>query len=451
MTRLDDSLREELSAYIDGVLEESRVRDVKRLIEADADVRAEYDALRRCVGMLHALPDEPAPPVLRERVLDRLSKGRVVRLPVWVRGAVPLAATLLLVVLIWPSDQKETDTRMARREEDRFLETPDVGAGSDLGERAETLDAAVEEKEMRAPSVPDAPRPDEAEKAEAKVLLDVERTVGVARESKKRRGRDSEPDARVADGKKQDVVRAFQKSGRFAGADEKRAYLSQLGASDPKKIKNHLQTLAATLASRNDREQKPSTFAFDDAREAAQVRRVLEGAYGNRAGFALGAPAGVRLEGEAKDDDAAGAETSFGVTRKASPQHNDKKPDPSVQINGVAWGAYELLLTVPRQDLPQVYLWMQTMAASPLPKQEASAKRSALEKMKRSRAEEAEEAGGGDGGGGLAGRRSTPAGDAARAKAGARAEQEKLRTILLRFYYPVLLPPDPAAAKEERK
>ena len=505
MSRLDDSLREELSAYIDGALDESRVREVERLIEVDADVRAEHDALRRCVGMLHALSEEPAPPVLRERVLDRLSRGRVLRLPVWVRGAVPLAAALLLLVLVWPSGPKETGTQLARKDEDRFVESRDADAG--LGVKVGTLDATVKDKEMRAPSAPDASRPGETEESDAakvlpeedlidatvkdkemrapsapdasrpgetdeddaaKVLREVDLIDGVAKKSVTRRGKDlDESGARGLGGKKAggksdetDHVVAFVMSGVFRGADEKRAYLTQLGASDPGKIKLHIQSLAATLALRNDREQKPSTFAFDDAWEAAQVRQVLQGAYGNQLGFfsagaAADAPAGVRLEGVAKDD-AAGAESSFGDGRKGLPQAEELKAEPGIEIDGAFWGAYELSLTVPSQDLPRVYLWMRKMAAGPLPKPR-SVKKSGLEKMKRSRveekeAEDADEAGGaGVGGGGLAGRRSRRGGDAGDLKLGAKAEKEASRTIFLTFYYRLPLPADPAAAKEEKK
>ncbi len=94
-----EALREQLSALLDGVLAEEEARLVRARIEADASVRAEYEALRATVEAVRALPAVPAPEELSARVAAALPRGRRFLLPL---GLVAAAAAILAAVLIAP-------------------------------------------------------------------------------------------------------------------------------------------------------------------------------------------------------------------------------------------------------------------------------------------------------------------------------------------------------------
>jgi len=92
---IDDALREELSALIDGALPEERAKELLRRIREDKDLSREYAELERAVLAVRALPRRGAPPDLRAR-LDaslRPRRGRILRF-----GALAVAATVLLAV-----------------------------------------------------------------------------------------------------------------------------------------------------------------------------------------------------------------------------------------------------------------------------------------------------------------------------------------------------------------
>jgi len=96
---------EELSALIDGALPEPRASELRRLIESDARLRAEFERLRRASDALRALPKLRAPGTLRQRVLKRPAR--------LLRWLLPVAAALPLGVLLWwpddaPADRKQT-------------------------------------------------------------------------------------------------------------------------------------------------------------------------------------------------------------------------------------------------------------------------------------------------------------------------------------------------------
>jgi hypothetical protein len=92
---IDDALREELSALLDGALPEGRAAELRRRIAADADLRREYEELERAVAAVRALPRVRAPAVLRERLRGPVAappaRARILRL-----GALAAAATVLL-------------------------------------------------------------------------------------------------------------------------------------------------------------------------------------------------------------------------------------------------------------------------------------------------------------------------------------------------------------------
>ena len=72
MSDIDDTLREELSALLDGALPEERAAELRRDIESNAALRKEYEELRRTVAAVHALPRPSAPAELRARLEKKL-------------------------------------------------------------------------------------------------------------------------------------------------------------------------------------------------------------------------------------------------------------------------------------------------------------------------------------------------------------------------------------------
>jgi hypothetical protein len=69
---IDDTLREELSALLDGALPAERAAELRRAIESDAALRKEYEELRRTVAAVRALPRPSAPAELRARLEKKL-------------------------------------------------------------------------------------------------------------------------------------------------------------------------------------------------------------------------------------------------------------------------------------------------------------------------------------------------------------------------------------------
>jgi len=72
---IDDHLREELGALLDGVLPEDRARELRLRLEEDAALRQEYEELARTVAAVRALPRAGAPDALRRRVDAALAGG----------------------------------------------------------------------------------------------------------------------------------------------------------------------------------------------------------------------------------------------------------------------------------------------------------------------------------------------------------------------------------------
>jgi len=72
---IDDRLREELGALLDGVLPEDRARELRLRLAEDAALRQEYEELARTVAAVRALPRAGAPDALRRRLDLALAGG----------------------------------------------------------------------------------------------------------------------------------------------------------------------------------------------------------------------------------------------------------------------------------------------------------------------------------------------------------------------------------------
>ncbi|HPD13780.1 MAG TPA: zf-HC2 domain-containing protein [Planctomycetota bacterium] len=152
MTR--DDVRTQLSAYLDGELGEAERRAVEAALEAEPELRAELDALRRTVRLVRSLPRVAAPAGFRERVEAAIARGdealrsRPARR--WLAAALAAAACLLVAVAALlnraerPRDSARTVDQTpaparAVTEEDRF-----DGAAHDALAQAKP-DAALDE------------------------------------------------------------------------------------------------------------------------------------------------------------------------------------------------------------------------------------------------------------------------------------------------------------------
>ncbi len=76
-----DEMREQLDAYIDGFVSEDMRAAIEAALAQDDALRAEYEALRRTMSLLHQT-DRPAPPVdMVARVRHRLAAERAAPMP----------------------------------------------------------------------------------------------------------------------------------------------------------------------------------------------------------------------------------------------------------------------------------------------------------------------------------------------------------------------------------
>ena len=104
MASLSDEDRANLTAYLDGELDEETAHTLEAKISQDPEARAEVEALRQAWGMLDYLPRASPSTTFTHRTMERLSLERrpaveTGRMPVqrrrWPRRLVRIAAVLL--------------------------------------------------------------------------------------------------------------------------------------------------------------------------------------------------------------------------------------------------------------------------------------------------------------------------------------------------------------------
>jgi len=76
VSTIDDALREELSALLDGMLPEAREAELRARMETDAALLREFEELQKTVALVRGLPQERAPDALRERLRVALPPAR---------------------------------------------------------------------------------------------------------------------------------------------------------------------------------------------------------------------------------------------------------------------------------------------------------------------------------------------------------------------------------------
>jgi anti-sigma factor RsiW len=92
MAHLSDKDREDLTAYLDGELDEVTSRSVETRLNLDPKARAEADALQQAWSMLDYLPRSEPSTTFTHRTLERLAlRTGTVRRPRWRPWAAGLA------------------------------------------------------------------------------------------------------------------------------------------------------------------------------------------------------------------------------------------------------------------------------------------------------------------------------------------------------------------------
>lgn len=289
---IDDRLREELSALLDGALPEERARELRQRIGKDPELRREYAELERAVMAVRALPRSRAPAELRARIRGSLGErpagARIFRF-----GALAAAATVLLAVAVALYLRRETPARFEAAEGPARQQPPD--------------DALVPGKEQ-ASEAREALAPADRAQDEGKKLGTREDGAGV--ESQLGAAAPKEAAARGrsrAKEEKPDLLKAVEKSREVLAADRK-AYLRQVAALGADKALEHVRAVIPDEdAARGERDllldrrdgtvPVLATIQLEDREEANLVRRILDTAPRQEAGAAVA----LTVEEDAKD------------------------------------------------------------------------------------------------------------------------------------------------------
>ena len=187
MSAIDDRLREELDALLDGALPEEQAAALRARIEQDADVRAEYERRRRTVDLVRALPLERPADDFVAQTMARLPLAAASRrnpLIFWVGGLAAAAAIMLAFFLEEDASRSYTEAtgsgeRQMDSKEEKSLGEPvpasvrrkevfDKTAKQDAAPQDRDLGSLVGEKKEReraAGGVADAREPVEERKA----------------------------------------------------------------------------------------------------------------------------------------------------------------------------------------------------------------------------------------------------------------------------------------------
>jgi len=162
MSQRKDHLHSELSAYLDGELPPRQAKRLAQAIAADADLRAEYQAIAATRDLLRQLPREPAPAGLREAVMSQIEHTRLLR-PAgasappraarWPRAVAAAAVVLLTIGLGWnlytSMKPPATDERVVTVPPDSTPPAPEPG-GAPLSGKGRAL-AEVNGKDYGGP------------------------------------------------------------------------------------------------------------------------------------------------------------------------------------------------------------------------------------------------------------------------------------------------------------
>jgi negative regulator of sigma E activity len=134
-------VRNRLSAYLDGDLEEAEAAEVSAAIARDPALQAEYEALRKTVQLLSTAGRIPAPEGFEARVMAKVAEdsgeGWLVpfrrfanRVPVELVALAAAAAVVSIAILARPSDQGERASDFAASQTPTDQTPPPVAAAA---------------------------------------------------------------------------------------------------------------------------------------------------------------------------------------------------------------------------------------------------------------------------------------------------------------------------------
>jgi hypothetical protein len=309
---IGDTLREELSALLDGALPEERAAELRRRLESDAALRKEYDELQRTVAAVRALPRPSAPAELRARLEKKLMAPPAAgvrrlrfRLAVAAVVTVAVGAGVLALRPSGPEpvyeEARQQDPEPAREALRSEFKQP--GKAEGLGKTTRKLaDAEASKAEaelddvrrMREPPALRAPASPAEEKEEA-----------AAPRAKAGRGGKAEDMVRDEDegmllgGRKGEATAAalLRSAGNTRVSPETRMpYLFQLNQLNATKVAAHLKEVNATWGGtyRVEEELPPSVNLtvtnVDEARQIFTVLRKYPGTAGRGTAATLAPP-----------------------------------------------------------------------------------------------------------------------------------------------------------------
>ncbi|MGQ0614905.1 MAG: anti-sigma factor family protein [Planctomycetaceae bacterium] len=273
-------LREQLSALLDGLLGEEEARLLRARIGADADVRAEYEALRATVEAVRALPSVPAPAELAMRVTAALPRGRRLLLPT---SLAAVAAALLAALLILPRLGEHGTPAPGALARAEAPSPPPPPASSDLetaeGERRPMAGPpSAVPPDLREPT--DDEQASRAETAKVRDRAEVP-SVGVTVELDQPGGeqKTEEPPPPRADEMARLQPADAEEKDKRAGPEERLAYLTALERMTPEAVRSRVTEEAADEKLGDAAAGAESEVALLSLAEAVSLRATLARVY----------------------------------------------------------------------------------------------------------------------------------------------------------------------------
>ncbi|MHC4137061.1 MAG: hypothetical protein ACYS0K_19075 [Planctomycetota bacterium] len=283
MSDIDDTLREELSALLDGALPEERATELRRRLESDAALRKEYEELRRTVAAVRALPRSSVPAGFRARLERKLMAPpaagiRRLRFRLAVAAVVTVAVGAGVLALrpsgpdtsAYEEARQQESLRDALRTTSKQPPSKPEGLGKvDKRTEAETADAPSEVDDMRrrplreppvaGPPAPETPTEDRgasrkevvpAPRAKAKQGAKAEEVKRDVRTLLGRRGGER---GDVGDAEQATASALLEYAARARVASETRMpYLFQLNQLSATKVEAHLNEVKVTWGAMYD-------------------------------------------------------------------------------------------------------------------------------------------------------------------------------------------------------
>ena len=254
----DDNLRADLNALLDGALSEERVAELLALIESDADVRREYEALRRVVEAVRGLPREHAPAQLRQRLRSVTAARRPAPILRWAMPLAAAAAVLVAVMLATRKEPVEDLPDQARADKDTVAE-PGLLAGKETAKKSNVArdDDALEETAKEDAPPTDADAGDEEEAGRPTEMDDGSKKSEARPRKRMPKGGKGKPaaeaktikDAEKPEKEGKDPVAVVQAGAPIGTSADLKAYLRELSGHKGAAIVKHIASFGVSANS----------------------------------------------------------------------------------------------------------------------------------------------------------------------------------------------------------